>query len=120
MDQLDSAPKAQHPWWVKHERMLVTVAFCSFGTAVVLPFVGAGNLHICLAVMVPFLAVPYHWKGKLARYLVTCVFAWAGIGLFIFLFQSGVIHMVATISGLALGSVGAAFKSSRFLAEDNA
>lgn len=118
MDQLDSAPKAQHPWWVKHERLLVTFVSVGLGAGIVVPFMREDNLLLCCAAFMPFAVVHYHWRGKIHLYLLTCAFYWAGIGLFIFLFQPGVLHWVAAVSGLALGSVGVAFKSSRYLAEE--
>ena len=120
MDQLDSAPKAQHPWWVKHEWLLVTAASVGLGAAIVVPFLREDNMLLCGAAFIPFAVVHYHWRGKFHRYLITCAFYWAGIGLYILMIRLGAQHLIALICSLALASLGAAFKSSRYLAEVDA
>lgn len=98
--------------------MLVTAASVGLGAAIVVPSLREDNMLLCCAAFMPFAVVQYHWRGKFHRYLITCAFYSAGIGLYILMIRLGAQHLIALICSLALASLGAAFKSSRYLAQE--
>lgn len=109
--------KPGHPWLVRYERMLVIFGSILLGMPVWFYFAWKGQFEWALALHLPFYLVHFHWRGKFRGYLVTCLFAWGGLGLYTILRHYGIADAISIVLGLLVGSMGAGFRSSHYLAE---
>lgn len=110
-------PRRGLPWWVKHERSLVILGSILVGMPLWIFFAWRGQLELALALHLPLYLIHYHWRGKLRWYLVTCLFAWRGLAVYSVLRHYGVAEAISVVHGLLIGSIGAGFKSARYLVE---
>lgn len=103
---------------VRYERMLVIFGSVLLGMPVWFYFAWKGQFEWALALHLPFYLVHFHWRGKFRSYLVTCLFAWGGLAVYSVLRHYGVAEAISVVLGLFIGSIGAGFKSARYLVEE--